>query len=204
MLGLPELFSVDTVLEAFVILTGVNGMRCILSLMLLLLPNLVLAEVEITLFDRYGHSTAYIATDDGMTIYLWNGNPVAYLEQDPAGGFHIFGFNGRHLGWLVDGIVRDQRGDAVCAQREAMGTDNPGFYTELNDPEPFKELREMKPIQELKEFAPFRPHFSYSWSDSSCNLYLYQGASEPSGMMREMERMNVPDEMNEMHIPDMD
>ena len=34
---------------------------------------------QITLFNSSGVATAYIDTDDGLTIYLWNGTPVAYL-----------------------------------------------------------------------------------------------------------------------------
>ena len=69
-------------------------------------------EDEITLYDQYGSPTAYIAED--LTVYLWSGKPVAYLTQDSRGGFHIYGFNGKHLGSLVKGIVRDHNGDAVA------------------------------------------------------------------------------------------
>jgi hypothetical protein len=63
---------------------------------------------EIALLNRAGVGTAYVDTEDGSTIYLWSGVPVAYLEEDV-----IFGFNGRHLGWFEDGIVRGSRGMRV-------------------------------------------------------------------------------------------
>ena len=55
---------------------------------------------EITLFDHRGNPVAYIAPDEGNTIYLWSGEPVAYLE-----GENIFRFNGKYLGWYERGIV---------------------------------------------------------------------------------------------------
>ncbi|MBU2630387.1 MAG: hypothetical protein KKE61_17380 [Proteobacteria bacterium] len=63
---------------------------------------------EIALFDSSAQATAYIAEE--LTIYLWSGKPVAYLEENAAGGFHIYGYNGKHLGWLVGNVVWDHNG----------------------------------------------------------------------------------------------
>lgn len=60
---------------------------------------------ETVLLNFQGMSVAYIDWNDDSTIYLWGGTPVAYLE-----GEEIFGFNGRHLGWFVDGYVRGPGG----------------------------------------------------------------------------------------------
>ncbi len=54
--------------------------------------------MELTIYDKSGRPHAYIA-DDG-TIYLWNGEPVAYLEEE-----HVYGFNGTHLGRFENGII---------------------------------------------------------------------------------------------------
>src|ERR1700730_3394001 len=78
------------------------------------------ADDEITLFDGRGRASAYIAPDDEGTIYLWRGKPVAYLDADSAIGFQIGGFNGKHLGWFVDGIVRAHDGNAPCAVKERL------------------------------------------------------------------------------------
>ena len=50
---------------------------------------------EETLFDSGGKPIAYIDHADEATIYSFAGKPLAYL-----GGDNIFGFNGKHLGWL--------------------------------------------------------------------------------------------------------
>lgn len=64
--------------------------------------------MEIILYNKNGEPVAYIA-DDGETIYLWNGHAVAYLYKDK-----VYGWNGKHLGWFVDGIIYDLRGLIVC------------------------------------------------------------------------------------------
>ncbi|MBU1386901.1 MAG: hypothetical protein KKE62_14175 [Proteobacteria bacterium] len=122
---------------------------------------------EITLFDSSSQAVAYIAEE--LTIYLWSGNPVAYLEEDNAGGFHVYGYNGKHLGWLVQNVVWNHNGKAVGALRE-------GFKDPPNS-EPFKSFKQFKPFKAFKEFAPFRPIFTKSWSDTPFKLFLLRGAS---------------------------
>lgn len=52
---------------------------------------------------------AYIALDYHQAIYLWDGAAVAYLYEED----HVYGVNGRHLGWLIDDILYDQEGARV-------------------------------------------------------------------------------------------
>jgi hypothetical protein len=127
---------------------------------------LAMADDEVTLFDGRGRASAYIALDDEMTIYLWDGKPVAYLDRDSGGGFHVYGFNGKHLGWFVSGIVRDHDGNAACAVKERLRS------TEF---EPFKSFKQFKPFKSFEEFAPFRPFFTTSWGDIPCRFLLAEG-----------------------------
>ena len=62
-----------------------------------------------TLFDKRGNPVAYIAPDYRETIYLWDGRPVAYLFDQ----MHIFGINGRHLAWFINGIVYNINGERI-------------------------------------------------------------------------------------------
>ena len=123
---------------------------------------------EISLFNSKGIATAYIDTDD-LTIYLWDGKPVAYLSKS-NGEFNIYGFNGKHLGWFIKGIVRDHDGDAVASTKEA--TNN---YKEY---EPYKGFKEYKPYKSYKEYAPYKPYFSTSWSKTNFKLFLLQGLDD--------------------------
>ena len=140
----------------------------VLAILLLVFSTNCLAanDDEISLFDSTGTATAYIAEE--LTIYLWSGKPVAYLEADAVGGFNIYGFNGKHLGWFVGGVARDHQGKAVGAIKEV--------FTTAPNLEPFKGFKEFKPFKAFKEFAPFRPVFTTEWSDISFKLFLFQGA----------------------------
>jgi len=129
---------------------------------------LAIAEDEVTLFDGHGKATAYIALDDELTIYLWSGKPVAYLDRDSKGGYHVYGFNGKHLGWFVGGVVWDHEGNASCAVKERLQS------TKF---EPFKSFKQFKPFKRFKESAPFRPSFSNSFGDTPCRFLLAEGGS---------------------------
>ena len=132
---------------------------------LALLPINASAEDEVSLFDGRGRAAAYISLDDELTIYLWSGKPVAYLDKDSAGGYYAYGFNGKHLGWFVGGVIRDHEGNAACAIKDRLRS------TEF---EPFKSFKKFKAF---KEFAPFRPFFSSSWSDAPCKFVLAEGGA---------------------------
>jgi hypothetical protein len=72
------------------------------------------SDDEVSLFNISGKPVAYIALDDEMTIYLWTGKPVAYLQRD-SDGYDVYGFNGNHLGWFLQGAIWDHGGGASCA-----------------------------------------------------------------------------------------
>lgn len=65
--------------------------------------------MEMTLFDKDGEPVAYIADDYHQTIYLWDGSPVAYLYEEN----HIYGINGRHLGWFTSDILYNGDGERI-------------------------------------------------------------------------------------------
>ncbi len=65
--------------------------------------------MQTTLYNKNGEATAYITDDYHNTIYLWDGSPVAYLYDDQ----HIYGINGRHLGWFTDDILFTDNGERI-------------------------------------------------------------------------------------------
>ncbi len=141
-------------------------MKAIVVSLLLFICSVAFAQDEIFLFDGKGRAAAYIVADDDMTIYLWSGEPVAYLVRDSGHDFHVYGFNGKHLGWFVGGIVRDHEGDATCAVKGAIS--NPQL-------EPLKNLKSLKSLKSLKELAPLRPLFSQQWGELPCQFFMKQG-----------------------------
>lgn len=141
--------------------------RLIIAIMILT-ASTASADDEVSLFNFRGKADAYIAFDDDLNIYLWDGKPVAYLEKDgDDGGYHVYGFNRKHLGWFVSGIVWDHEGLGSCAVREALPSG-----TQL---EPLKSLRQLTPLKSLTRFAPFRPHFKGSFGDTPCRFLLAEG-----------------------------
>jgi hypothetical protein len=143
-------------------------MKVAVAYFLAIISCTAIAQDEISLFDGKGRAAAYIVTDQDLTIYLWTGEPVAYLTRDSGRDFHVYGFNGRHLGWFVDGVVRDEEGSVACALRAAMS--NPQL-------EPLKNLKSLKPLKNLKELAPLRPLFSQQWGELPCKYFMAQGKS---------------------------
>ena len=83
-------------------------------LLSLCLATPALAE-DTTLFDREGTPVAYIVWKDDTLIRLWEGEPVAKMK-----GQQIYGINGRHIGWIIEGIVRDLDGKMVGSLKDAL------------------------------------------------------------------------------------
>src|ERR1022692_3554384 len=64
------------------------------------------ATSEAEFFDSKGTAVAYFDYDDAdRTFYLWSeGEPVAHMDEDS-----LYGFNGKHLGWLQNGVITNTR-----------------------------------------------------------------------------------------------
>lgn len=117
---------------------------------------------EITLFNSQGNPTAYIANDEALTIYLWSGEPVAYLDNED-----IYGFNGKHLGWFEQGIIWDHDGNKVGYINKTL----PVFAKF----EPLKSFKEFKPFKSFQEFSPFKPFKSLNISTIELSTFLGAG-----------------------------
>lgn len=132
------------------------------------IPTFASHADETTLFDSNGNPVAYVAED--LTIYLWSGQPVAYLYSERGrDGLDVYGFNGKHLGWFVKGIIRNHDGDAECGVRSVVVS--PKF-------EPFKSFKEFKPFKSFREFEPVQPIFSRSWANTPCRIFLAEGSTD--------------------------
>ncbi len=119
---------------------------------------------EISLFDSKGNAKAYITED--LTIYLWDGDPVAYLHRS-GNHFHVYGFNGNHLGWFEDGIIWDHDGNAAGCIKGAVNM--------IYSIEPIKGIKGIKPIKSIREIAPIKPLFSNRWSSLPLTIFLKMG-----------------------------
>ncbi|HUI40557.1 MAG TPA: hypothetical protein VL523_01180 [Terriglobia bacterium] len=126
---------------------------------------------QITLFDSGGTPTAYIDVADGMTVYLWGGKPVAYLAGREADArndtFDLFGFDGQHLGWYEDGLLRDHQGLVVGFSR--------GASNRASKPEGLRGPKQLEPLKKMQSLAPVKPLNHQGWSRTPLLLFLGAG-----------------------------
>jgi hypothetical protein len=109
--------------------------------------------MSLDFFDCSGRPYAY--SDDGETIYTFDGEPIAYIDGDS-----IFGFSGDHLGFFEDHQVWDHSGSVVLFAKRASG----GPTKPLTPPPPLKCLKELKPLKGLKGIRPSKSRRGTSWS----------------------------------------
>jgi hypothetical protein len=116
----------------------------------------------ITFYDRSGQAIAYLA-DDGKSIYLYGGDPVAWLSDDS-----IYSYSGRHLGWFRDGWVIDGSGGRVFFTQDATG----GPVRPIRAVRPVRGVRGVRPVRGVRQVRPARPVRSLSWSELSSEQFF--------------------------------
>ena len=144
---------------------NMKKIKCLLFTLLLLSVTASAQDVnkETSIFDKDGSSVAYIAED--FIIYLWEGSPVAYIENINS-SLHVYGFNGRHLGWYAEGMMYDDEGNIIGAQKDALS---------LPVNEGMKGVKGDAPVKLVKEDAPAKPVFLKNWSGITLKALLKSG-----------------------------
>lgn len=115
-------------------------------------------------YDNSGHPTAY--TEDDIHIYLFTGEPVAYLHMDA-----VYGYNGRQIGWFRDGWIRDLTGNCVFFTENTTGS---GPLKPLRQLKPFKSLKQLRPLKAPRELKHLRPLNKLSWSQLAGKRFFAQ------------------------------
>lgn len=110
--------------------------------------------MEMTFFDSNGKPIAY--TEDGEHVFLFSGQPVAFISENS-----IYAFSGKHIGFLDKGWVRDHAGGAVLFSENAGGG---GPMKPLKQLKPLKSLKQLKPLKGLKQLKPLKSMNSLGWS----------------------------------------
>lgn len=116
------------------------------------------------LYDRSGMPTAY--TEDLDNIFLFSGQPVAYLFKNM-----IYGFNGKHLGWFENGWIRDLRGACVFFSEYAHGI---GPTKPIKRNLPIKRVKLIKPIRTVRHVPRLPAIMSLLWSPLSGKEFFSQ------------------------------
>jgi hypothetical protein len=107
-----------------------------------------------TFYDQAGSPVAY--TDDGKHIFLFSGQPVAYLHRDS-----VYSFDGQHLGWVRNGWIYDHNGCGVFFSDDSSG----GPLKPFKQFKPFKSFKMLMPLKALRQLPPLKPLWSIYWSD---------------------------------------
>jgi hypothetical protein len=119
--------------------------------------------VEKALFNKNGDAVAYLSDDYNSTIYLWHGQQVAYLFNERM----IYGINGKHLGWFIDGIIFNNSGERI------------GFTASACPVAPANEP--VKPKKLLKDEVKSRwkenplPKLKFTCTDADLSEFLVDG-----------------------------
>ena len=103
--------------------------------------------------------------DDGTSIYLYNGAPVAWLSDDS-----IYAYSGKFLGWFTDGWVIDRHGHRVFFTKDSRG----GPVRPVRSVRPVRGVRRVRPVRGVREVRPVRPVKSLSWSNLSSESFFQQ------------------------------
>jgi hypothetical protein len=124
--------------------------------------------MEKNLYDKNGDAKASIASDFSREmIYLWDGTPVAYFYEEE----HVYGINGRHLGWFRNEMLYNNKGERV------------GF-THTNCPVSIAKAPPKGKKQSVHEMrsrwsAPPAPKWSFSTGTQTLTDFLQEGAVVP-------------------------
>ena len=118
--------------------------------------------MEIVFYNRNGRPIAY--TEDWATIYLYTGDPVAYLSDGA-----VYAFAGTHLGWFVEGRLVDRAGRDAFFTNLSMG--RPATPAKLV-PLP-KGVKRVRPARHIKETEPVRPPRIRAWARKSSERFFH-------------------------------
>jgi hypothetical protein len=111
---------------------------------------------NLTFYDGTGCPVAY--SNDEENVYMFSGEPVAYLK-----GNSVYAFDGSHLGFFTDGWVRDHQGFYVFFTENAKG----GPPKPLRALKPLKSIRKIRPVRGVRALRPLRPLRQLAWSPLS-------------------------------------
>ena len=81
--------------------------------------------------------------------------------------YHVYGFNGLHLGWYERGVVRDHDGYVVGFQQ--------GTMSKSTRYEPYKRYKKSKPYKYSPKYPPSKAYNKSSFSYTSLALFLLKG-----------------------------
>jgi len=118
----------------------------------------------LTFYNHEGRAVAYL-DDNGESIYLYTGEPVAWLSDES-----VYDYNGHYLGWFQNGWIFDCDGHCVFFTEDSSG--GPGKPSRQG--RPVRGARYAQPARGAREARPAKPARSTTWSDLSDESFFKQ------------------------------
>lgn len=104
-------------------------------------------------FNQIGEPIIY--TDDNIHLFSFSGKPVAYIY-----GKLIYTFSGKHIGFFLDGWIRDLNGYCVFFSEIATG----GVFKPLKKYLPFKSFKHFLPSKSFRQYPHPMTYKRNAWS----------------------------------------
>lgn len=123
---------------------------------------------QVALYNKEKEAIAYIDYEDEATLYMFGGEPVAYMGS----GEQVYGFNGKLLGWYVEGVLYDKSCYAAGAKH---GIVRGGINTAVTRPEKLKSPKHARPVKSVGEEVSGHPLLKDFWSTTSLEELLNEG-----------------------------
>lgn len=114
-------------------------------------------------YNKFGNPIAY--TDDNTHLFSFNGAPLAYFS-----GAYLYTFSGKHIGFFVDGWIRDINGYCVFFCENAIG----GMAKPLKHLLPLKSLKRLVPLKSLRQMPRTFLVKRFAWSNYSNSDFFNQ------------------------------
>lgn len=111
-------------------------------------------EVDV-FYDRYG--AAKLRQLDNGRLVSFGGKSIGFIS-----GIHLYNYQGQHVGWLENGIIRDLNGNTVAFGKTP--TDSPRPFLPFKQFKPFPAFVEIEPFRPYKQFPSFKSYKSFGWS----------------------------------------
>ena len=114
-----------------------------------------ITEIDI-IYDRYGAPVIRLLSNGRLVSFP--GKSMGFIH-----GVNLFNYQGRYVGWLENGVMRDKNG--LCVGLGENPTDIPHPFFPFKQFKPFRGYLEFEPFRPFMEFVSFKPFKSFSWSD---------------------------------------
>ncbi|MGE5041331.1 MAG: 4-fold beta flower protein [Candidatus Levyibacteriota bacterium] len=112
-------------------------------------------EIDV-IYNRYGHPMFRLFGNG--RIVTFQGKSAGFIKGDS-----LYNYEGKHVGWYSDGLIRDHQGLVVGFGQRV--TDGIKPFLPFKQFKPFPSPLEFEPFRPFTEFEPFRPFKSFYWSD---------------------------------------